>query len=353
MAEITLEQRVALVAAWLQRAERLARGQTALSMGDLPPGYSLTAEAFILRQCTLARQAAEALESAVQDARRAHADTAAMAAYKRAKLPEQVAKGTLDAPSANAAAAELAERIDRAREAAGHCEALLRLLSGEVEATTPKLPLFQYALTWREFQEAPGAVAEPEEEPTAPWPPADRKGRSFVLYYRRLQRSDKIAIIAAILGSVFILTAGYLYMYVWGRLIVEVQHAGDNQYRVSFTNSYGETVSLNAPYDGTGLSVEDMRQFGIAVEVLDQDGRSKAVGQQENLWTYKDQPAHLYGPILISPLTVAELTLQIPEDVLGETPAALRLILYKAPNSRCGMETIPLDTTPSEQENSS
>ncbi len=201
MAEITLEQRVALVAAWLQRAERLARGQTALSPGDLPPGYTLTADAFILRQCTLARQAAEALEPVIQDARRAHADVAAMAAYKRSKLPEQVAKGTLDAKSANVVSAELAERIDRAREAAGHCEALLRLLAGEEEAAAPKLPLFQYALTWREFQEAPGAVAEPKEEPTTTVPPVETKGRSFVLYYRRLQRSDKIAIIAAILGS--------------------------------------------------------------------------------------------------------------------------------------------------------
>jgi len=344
VAEITLEQRVALVAAWLQRAERLARGQTALSPGDLPPGYTLTADAFILRQCTLARQAAEALEPVIQDARRAHADVAAMAAYKRSKLPEQVAKGTLDAKSANVVSAELAERIDRAREAAGHCEALLRLLAGEEEAAAPKLPLFQYALTWREFQEAPGAVAEPKEEPTTTVPPVETKGRSFVLYYRRLQRSDKIAIIAAILGSLFILTAGYLYMYVWGRLVIEVQPADDNRYRVSFTNSYGETVALNAPYDGTGLSVGDVRQFGVAVEILDQDGKSTPAAQLERLWTYKDQPAHLYGPILISPLTVAELTLQVPEDVLGENPAALRLILYQAPNSRCGMATISLNT---------
>ena len=147
-------------------------------------------------------------------------------------------------------------------------------------------------------------------------------------------------------GSLFILTAGYIYMYVWGRLIVEVQPAGENQYRVRFTNSYGETVALNAPYDGTGLPVEDMRQFGIAVEVLDQNGGSKPVEQLERLWTYKDQPAHLYGPILISPLTVAELTLQVPDNVLSENPTALRLLLYQAPNSRCGMETIPLNTAP-------
>lgn len=340
MAEITLEQRVALAAAWLRKAESLARGQEALAPGDLPPGYTLTEDAFILRQCTLARQAVEALEAAVQDERRARADAAAIAAYRRSKLPEQVASGTLDARSANTASAELAGRIARAQEDSGKYDALLRLLSGEEAAVAPNLPLFRYALTWREFQDAPGNVPETE---TAPPPrPAPTAKRSFVLYYRRLQRSDKIAIIAAVLISGFILTGGYLYMYSWGRLGIEVEPAGDHRYRVSFVNTYGETVALHAPYGGSGLPEENTPQFGVFVEVVDRDGRSRAVEQPERLWLYKDQPGHLYGPVLISPLSKAEFYLQVPADELGEAPVALRLILFKAPHRRSAMESIPL-----------
>lgn len=343
MAEITLEQRVVLAVAWLRKSERLARGQCALSAGDLPPGYTLTADDFILRQCTLARQATEALEAEIEKLRRSHADAAAIASFKRSKLPERIADGKLDARRANKMSAELAGAISKATEEIDRCEALLGMIRSEEETVTPNLPLFQYALSWREFQESSPSV--PKNKKTAPPENHLPRPKSLAAFWRRMDRSDRIALILATLLSACILTGGFLYMYVWGRLTVEIIPVDRQQYTVRFVNTYGEPIALQVPYDGTGLPDETPVLYGVSVALTDTARNEQAHESANVSWFYKDQPADLYGPILVPPVSSVELTLHIPPGEIPDGGASLRLVVYKAPHRRYAVKaiTIPED----------
>lgn len=340
MAEITLEQRVVLAVAWLRKSKRLARGRDALSAGDLPPGYTLAADDFIVRQCTLARQATEALEAEIEELRRSHADAVAIASFKRSKLPERIVDGKLDARKANNASSELAVAISRAEEEINRCDALLGMIRDEDETVTPNLPLFQYALTWREFQES--SPSTPENKETAPPEPPSPRPKSIAAFWRRMDRSDRIALVLAALLSVCILTGGFLYMYVWGRLSVEIIPLDRYQYTVRFVNTYGEPLTLQVPYDGTGLPEETPALYGVSVTITDTARNNQPLESTNPTWLYKDQPADLYGPILVPPVSSVELTLHIPPGEIPEGSASLRLAIYRAPHKRYTVKTVEI-----------
>lgn len=347
MTEITLEQRVVLAVAWLCKAERLARGQDALSAGDLPPGYTLAADDFIVRQCTLARQAIETLEAEIEALRRSHADAEAIASFKRSKLPARVADGKLNVRKANETAAELARSIAASKEAMEGCDALLREIRSEKTVIQPDLPLFQYALTWRDFQEDSTAV--PHEETATHTTTVTRSSSSstgIVGYWRRMDRSDRIALALALLVSAFILTGGFFYMYVWGRLTVEIIPIDRQEYTVRFVNTYGEPIALQVPYDGSGLPDETPALYGVFTEITGASQDKSPLNPISSSWFFKDQPADLYGPILLSPVSSEELTLRISPGEIPEGDARLRLFIYKAPHRRYAVKTIRIPAPP-------
>ena len=158
-------------------------------------------------------------------------------------------------------------------------------------------------------------------------------------------RSDRIALVLATLLSVCILTGGLLYMYVWGRLTVEIIPLDRQQYTVRFVNTYGEPIALQVPYDGTGLPDETPVLYGVSVALTDTARNEQAHESANVSWFYKDQPADLYGPILVPPVSSVELTLHIPPGEIPDGGASLRLVVYKAPHRRYAVKaiTIPED----------
>ncbi len=343
MADITLEQRIALVSGWLQKTEGILRNATHLDEEDLPPGYLLAPAIFLNRQQELAGEAAAFLEAEIKALRRLHADAAAIASYKQKLASERPGKDMSPPASVNEFILELARKISAAKEEVERCDRLLRLLHGMEAGPRPNLPLYQYAQAWERFRRP--VDAESEAPPPESKPRAGRvsvQPQRVLQWFVSLERSDKAALSGAILLSFFILISGYLYIHSWGRLHMDVETLGNGTFRLVFSNSFGETVRLNAPYASTSAFPGPLKEFGVSVEVEEREGSVTPVDTLDAQWTYKDQPGHLYGPILIGPLSSEEVSLQISHEVLKEQVKAIHITLYRSPRRKYAVKTISI-----------
>ncbi len=344
MTEITLEQRVLLVAGWFRKTERIIKGLEHLRDKDLPPGYVLPRERFLDRQRLLVNEAATSLENRIVELRLSYSDEAAIDTYKFSKVSEEAHATNVSPGSTSQTIGELSRKLTLLKEKKEQCDMLLRILHGEEETALPNLPLYQYALAWERFNRADhSARSEDVEENKSGtvFRNAIRPQRAFETV-KRMEHSDKIALAAAVLISVFILLGGYLYVYSWGRLHMDIQMATEGVFTITFTNSFGETVGLHAPHTGNRPPADTLKYFGVSVEASDKDGNTRILDEIDAHWIYKDQPGHLYGPIIISPLSSEEVSLHLSQRVL-ETPVnSLRIILYKSPNRPYASETISM-----------
>ncbi|HOC68778.1 MAG TPA: hypothetical protein PKO23_08200 [Candidatus Hydrogenedentes bacterium] len=343
MTDITLEQRTALVSAWLQKTEGVLRNATRLGKDDLPPGYILSSAVFLNRQQELAGEAAGFLEAEIKALRRSHADTAAIASYKHMLASDRLGKETSPPASVNELILELARKIAAAKEEVERCDRLLRLLHGVEAGPRPTLPLYQYAQAWERFQRPVDAESEAAPSESKPLVgQVSMQPRRIFQWFGGLERSDKAALSGAILLSIFILVSGYLYIHSWGRLHMDVETLENGMFRLVFSNSFGETVRLNAPHTITAAVLGALKEFGVSVEVEAHDGSVKPVDPLDAQWTYKDLPGHLYGPILIGPLSSEEVFLHISPEVLKEQATAIHITLYRSPRRKYAMKTISI-----------
>lgn len=340
MTEKTLEQCVLFVRGWLSRIEAAARGEQ-MNADDLPPGFTLPPSVFLDRQQAQAQEASAAVASHINTLHTSAGTALQTLEQQRSELADKVASGQIKVMTANQASRAINTQTEPLKETLNRLANLHSVLLGEKEASLPRMPLYQYPMMWQEFADSLDKLETTVTTPDAA-PPKPSSGSGPVAALKNMQRSDKIAIVAALVLSAFVVLIGYQYMYSWGRLHVNIEAADDNVFKVTFTNSYGDTVLLQAPYDGKGLQAGQLRHFGIFVEILKKDGSAESPDRLDSLWTYKDQPTHLYGPVLISPLSAEDVFLHLPSEEMTEDAVAIRITLYRAPHRRYAVKTIPL-----------
>ncbi|MGI6139904.1 MAG: hypothetical protein ACOYI9_12830 [Candidatus Hydrogenedentales bacterium] len=326
MTEIKLEQQIVFVRAWLQKAQRLHAEPERMSDRDLPPGSKIDITTFLERQYQLALEARENIKKAIEACRSSQEDTIAIASYRRLKLAEHIESGQMGAKEANKKASELSGDIDAATSKKQQCDFLLQQIHSEEPCTTPNLPLFQYPLRWRAFEEEQAADPPSEKErPEVKSRPKD-SGKAF---WNRLSPSDRIAVVAAILLSLCIVTGGFMYMYVWGKITLEVTALDRYNYSVRCINTYGEAIAFQAPYDGAALPRETPTVYGLSATLITKKGERKALPRA--VWYYKDLSADLYGSIFAPAVDFVELNLQLTPDEIPDEGGILRLTVFKAP----------------------
>lgn len=340
MVNPSLERQVLLALGW----QKTARTVSPDAGGHFPPQAHSAPQAYLRSQQDRARESLEELDAQLCRLREAAADNAKIVFHKRARLVEDMGEQERPARDINAAAAPLTRQFEACLEDARTCDRLLGMIRGEVDTPTPALPLHRYQELFEKFRDAPDQAGVPHDATGAPRrtiqegaAPIHARIAAFVM--RHTDRSDRIAMSVALILSITVFALGFYYVYSWGSVVLDIQPLGEHHYQVSCVNSSWQTIMLYAPYDKQGLPRAATPNVGIALELLDDDG-ADITFPLEAVWYYKEQPAHLYGPIVLGPMTRAELYLNLAPYVPAEDPYVLRLTLFRAPHRRHAVYTL-------------
>lgn len=327
--DTTLEQRAILAVGWLRKAGRLTAQKT-ISVEELPQGLEEPASAYIREQYALAHEAVDSLMLHVIEINDQAAEQIKACQRQRNEIAALAGAGKKTAAEANRDAHLLAEQTEADRAAIGQSEYLLRILRGQEEMPLPTLPLFKYAQALEGLEDGDVNTRSASQTNTS----LPLRSKLFQGFLRRTDRSDRIALsIAFILCFTVIATALY-YVFFWGTVDIKVTPLEDASLQVLCTNSTWNSILLEAPYGGDGLPNEPVTHYGLLLELLDADGNTTRPLPLETLWRYKDNPAHLHGPIIIGPLFAAELDLDLKTYAQEAEITALRLTLFRAPNKK-------------------
>jgi len=337
--EENLEQQAILAVGWLRKAGRLAAPDASPDKSDLPPDAALSPREYALAQAVLARDAVEQLARKATEMRDRAEEQIKTALRRRENLAARTT-GVKTAAAINAQARLISEQIEMRRREIARCDRLLRVLRGQEELPLPTLPLFNYAGALERLEHADAAPdTPPDSGATPPSPLHVRLCRAFM---NRTDQSDRIALAIALLLCATVAAAGLYYVYNWGSIELEITPMDHGRIRVVCVNGTGDSILLNVPYDGGTLPLEQVVHYGILLEALDANGRATRPAAPETLWEYKDNPAHLYGPIVVGPFYAAELFLDFSSHPPDASATALRLTLFRAPLRKCKTYTVPL-----------
>lgn len=351
MVDPSLEQQVLLALGWQRAARGRAGDKTDLS---IPPEAHDEPGRWLRGHQARARETLVQLEAQLHTLREATADKAQRAFRKRARLVERMGASRRSAREINAAAAPLTREFEACLEDARSCDRLLDMVRGDVQTPVPDLPLHRYeeALERLRGREASqGGVVDSGASASAGGaaaPSASMPARVAAFIYRRTDRSDRLALAVALPLAMAVVALGVYYMYSWGSITLEVDAAGEHRYQVACVNATAQPIMLYVPYDGKGLPRAELLHVGIALDLLDEAGAPIPV-PHETAWTYKEQPAHLYGPIVVSPMSSAELQLDLAPYFTADRPHTVQWTLYKAPHRRHAVRRMPVPASDSEE----
>ncbi len=328
----SLERQVLLALGWLRTAQAL----TPDDADRLPPEALSAPEAYLESQRDRARDALNGLEARIEALRQEIADAARILYDKRVRLIERMSAEGRSAQDINRAAATLTRQFEDHLEQARTCDRLLGMIHGEIETPAPSLPLGRYEDVYRQLGEQTDVVAEDEEDDlSGELAPEKRPLPIHVARFllQRTDRTDRFALgIAAVLCAA-VIVVGAWYILQWGHVELAIQALGENRYQLTCHNTTGHTVQLIVPYDKQGLPREPLAHFGLALDLRDNEG-SDIFFPIEAVWFHKELPAHLYGPVVIGPMSRAELYLDLSGCIAEDTPYVMELTLFNAPHEK-------------------
>ena len=339
MIDTSIEQRAILALGWLRRARQLVAGNSCTAK-DMPPGNILQSpQQYVQEQYKQAKKAVETLTNSVITLRDNAITDAQRAQHERNALPAHSVRNEKAAHRLNEKARQLVEAFEQACSAATYYEHILRILRNEAEQPLPTLPLHQYAaalerLAHNEYGKRQSTTRTPGREPqTSFYKDSDEPltVRAYHAFLQRTERSDRISLVIALIFCFLIAASGFYYVYNWGKIELEIIPLDTGRVRVRCINSTHNAVLLNVPYDGEQLPRDPVVNYGLLLELLDEDNTIIRPEYTEAPWEYKDMPAHLHGPIVISPLSAVELSLDLSAYPAVEGKSALRFKLFRAP----------------------
>ncbi len=318
MPDETLEQCLLLALGWRRTAAALLQQR--------PEEVGAPALDFAREQHKQASSALIELTRLIEMKKQGAIDAEQIALHKRSALVQGALDGQGNAVQINAEARRLLEQSEEQRRDAVKWETLLSQLRENAFTSLPAMPLPRYQPAYERLRDVldhpspatTGAEVRAAARPVAVW--------RHVL--RRTDRADRFAITTAALFMAFVFIYGYHFTHCRGRVSVAAEVLADGAYRIVCVNNGRHAAMLYAPYDGQGFPQNHANHFGLLLEPADGSATSLS-GLSNASWTYKDLPAHLHGPIVISPTTSATLQLRLPDDA-----SPVRLVLVEAPRKR-------------------
>ncbi|NLN92371.1 MAG: hypothetical protein GX130_03550 [Candidatus Hydrogenedens sp.] len=350
-----LEQGVYLALGWCERVAYLQAHPEELSTDDKPAGITLSDSSFLALQQKLAQEASlwwsTELRAFLQHFNTLHEQLS----KKQKALFAAVEGGKLRPTQANEKARTLSTQLEEATEEIGFAQKLLALLKNPPYSSLPTLPLCRYSVSnhtlTKEYQ---SCKTRDFTKDTGYGLKLTARLLSIKTAFQSLSLTDRTALTLALIFSLLIIIGGAAFTLRDAGISLSLKANAAGHYDVSVINRSKQTLFLSVPYDGKRMDKNDTPTYAVVVELLENSKPSKRNPPLEHLWFYKEKPAYLKGPILLTPLSEEKLQLHIPTD-LSDTPDALaadqiRLTVYKAPGKKKASYTFTLNVNSPESE---
>ena len=326
--ERSLEQQAILAIGWLRKAGRIA-AEKKIAAEELPQGLQQKPREYAKTQAALAHKSVEKLTAQVSEISDRASAAIKTLQQQSAELATAAGVGKKSVWEANKEAQALAVQIEGARAAMDQTTRLLRILHGQEELPLPTLPLYQYAEALERLE---GAGEEASVLNTEKQQRNAAQGRVTAMFLRKTDRSDRVALGIALILCITVIATALYYVFFAGGIDIKITPLPGAGLQVQCVNTKYDSIMLHVPYGGDKLPENPLPQYGLLLELIDEEGNNIRPSALETRWEYKDVPAHLYGPIVVGPLFAVELSLDLNNYTHNSDIRAVRLTLCRAPS---------------------